>query len=266
MPGAPAGFVDTVETFGSGKLSMSEILQPAIGLAEEGCPISELSCVDQIRSPKVPDLSGPLFLCADQLQIHLYCTARASAWQRSEKLLRTQSPNGDEMLIDGKAPRVGQIYTNPTLAATFRSIAEQGKKGYYTGRIAQAIVDVLAAKGGVMTMEDLAAHQSEFVDPISYTYHDSFTLHECPPNGQGLTPLIALGILEQMQELGLIDLQKVEFNGVEYCHAVIEALRLAFADTKAYIADMQHGYVPVKELLSKVNKRVQSALALYVLH
>ena len=104
-----------------------------------------------------------------------------------------------------------------------------------------------------MELSDLAAHESELVTPISYTYHDSFTLHECPPNGQGLTPLLALGIIEQMQELGLVDLEKVEYMGKEYCHAVIEALRLAFADTRAFIADMQHGDVPVEQLLNKVS-------------
>jgi gamma-glutamyltranspeptidase/glutathione hydrolase len=104
-----------------------------------------------------------------------------------------------------------------------------------------------------MELSDLSSHVSELVDPISYTYHDSFTLHECPPNGQGLTPLIALGILEQMQDLDLIDMEKVEYMGVEYCHALIEALRLAFADTRAFVSDMQHGYVPVQEVLNKVS-------------
>ena len=188
------------------------------------------------------------------------------------------SPNGAELLCsNGKAPEVGQIFQNPTLAQTFREIGENGKKGFYEGRIAQAIVDgkrlafstlfnmcicwillnwiciVLKEKGGLLELSDLSSHVSELVDPISYTYHDSFTLHECPPNGQGLTPLIALGILEQMQELGLVDLDKVEYMGVEYSHAIIEALRLAFADTRAYVSDMQHGYVPVKEVLNKVS-------------
>ena len=111
---------------------------------------------------------------------------------------------------------------------------------------------VLKEKGGLLELSDLAAHKSELVTPISYTYHDSFTLHECPPNGQGLTPLIALGIIEEMQALGLIDLEGVPYMGTAYCHAVIEALRLAFADTRAYIADAEHGHVPVEELLNKV--------------
>ena len=168
-------------------------------------------------------------------------------------MLKRQSPDGCEMLVDDKAPHTGQIFSSPTLAETYRTLASEGKKGFYSGRIAAAIVEALKSKGGLMELSDLASHKSEMVDPISYTYHDSFTLHECPPNGQGLTPLIALGIIEQMQELGLLDFSKIAFNGVEYSHAVIEALRLAFADTRAYIADSEHGYVPVKEMLSKVS-------------
>ena len=103
-----------------------------------------------------------------------------------------------------------------------------------------------------MELSDLESHKSELITPISYTYHDSFTLHECPPNGQGLTALIALGIIEQMQELDLIDFEKTKYHGAEYCHAIIEALRLAFADTRAYITDSEHSHVSVKELLDKV--------------
>lgn len=229
VPGAAAGFVDTVETFGSGKVTLSDVLQPGIRLAEDGFPVSEITSL---------------------------------AWRHYESLLLRQSPNGKEMLCEnGKAPEVGQFKRNPTLANTLRTLASEGKKGYYEGRIAQAIVNELKAKGGLMELSDLSSHVSECVDPISYTYKSSFTLHECPPNGQGLTPLIALGILEQMQELGLVgDLGELDHNGVEYCHAVIEALRLAFADTRAYIADMQHGYVPIEEMLSTEYLRKRAKL------
>lgn len=77
-------------------------------------------------------------------------------------------------------------------------------------------------------------------------------MHECPPNGQGLTALIALGILDSLQESGTIPpLATMEHNSAEYLHPIIEALRLAFADTMWYVADEQHVHVPVKELLSK---------------
>jgi gamma-glutamyltranspeptidase/glutathione hydrolase len=113
-------------------------------------------------------------------------------------------------------------------------------------------LSVVQSKGGVLALEDLAAHTSTLVEPISYTYRSSVTLHEIPPNGQGLTALIALGILDQLQELGTIDLNKVEYGSADWFHPLIEAMRLAFADTRAYVADTEKAKVPVKELLSKV--------------
>ncbi|KAF7964746.1 hypothetical protein HWV62_3388, partial [Athelia sp. TMB] len=234
IPGAAAAWVDTVEKFGSGTLSLSEIFAPAIRLAEEG----GANVIDDLQ------------------------------WQRSEEQLKIASPNGDEMLLDGKAPLPGQIMTFPNLAKTLRTVAEEGKDGFYKGRVAQAIVDLVRAQGGVMEMEDLAKHATDFVEPISYTYGGEVTLWECPPNGQGdffgrtttmtltksigITALLALGILESMEEQGKIKpLLEMEHNSVEYLHALVEALRLAFADTQYYVTDPDVVHVPVKELLSK---------------
>lgn len=105
------------------------------------------------------------------------------------------------MLLSGKAPLPGQIMTFPNLAATFRALVEHGKDGFYKGRIANAIVDLIKSKGGVMELGDLAAHQTSFVEPIKYTYAREVTVYEvrsnlcltlhcfivqqCPPNGQG---------------------------------------------------------------------------------
>lgn len=89
------------------------------------------------------------------------------------------------MLLNGKSPRPGQVMKLPNLAKTFRSVAEHGKAGFYKGRIAQAIVDLITSKGGVMSLEDLAAHDTEFVEPLKYTFADEVTVYECPPNGQG---------------------------------------------------------------------------------
>jgi gamma-glutamyltranspeptidase/glutathione hydrolase len=111
---------------------------------------------------------------------------------------------------------------------------------------------VVQSKGGVLTLEDLANHTSTLVEPISYTYASSATLHEIPPNGQGLTALIALGILDELHELGTVDLNAVEYGSAEWFHPLIEAVRLAFADTRAYVADPEKANVPVKELLNKV--------------
>jgi gamma-glutamyltranspeptidase len=124
-------------------------------------------------------------------------------WQRSEKLIQNASPNGHEMLLNGKAPLPGQIMKFPNLAKTFRAVAEQGKDGFYKGRVAEAIVELIQSKGGIMELEDLAKHQTSFVEPIKYTYAGDVTVYEvshqwcrlwvdadflaiqCPPNGQG---------------------------------------------------------------------------------
>ncbi|CAG8443379.1 13909_t:CDS:2 [Acaulospora morrowiae] len=102
-----------------------------------------------------------------------------------------------------------------------------------------------------MSLEDLASHTSTRVDPISINYK-GFTVWECPPNGQGITALIALGILESLQENGVVkDLGDMKHNSAEYLHAVIESLRLAFEDSKYYVTDPDIYPIPVKELLSK---------------
>ncbi|KAF8585517.1 gamma-glutamyltranspeptidase [Ramaria rubella] len=219
VPGAAAAWVDSVERFGSGKISIAEVLAPAIRLAEEGVPVSEL---------------------------HSY------AWQRSEDLIKKASPDGGAMLLNGKAPLPGQIKTFPDLAQTFRRVAEQGKDGFYKGPVAEAIVELIKSKGGLMELEDLTKHQTTFVEPIKYTYAGEVTVYECPPNGQGITALLALGILDAMESQGKIrPLLDIEHNSVEYLHVLVEALRLAFADSKYYVTDPEVEHIPVTELLSK---------------
>ncbi|EST04815.1 Gamma-glutamyltranspeptidase [Kalmanozyma brasiliensis GHG001] len=231
VPGAAATWVDTVENLGSGKLGMSDILAPAIRLAESGYPVHE---------------------------------STAYLWSRSEKLIKAASPNADEMLFEGRAPRTGELMRMPTLARTFRELATKGKEGFYTGRIAQAIVDLVQSQGGVLELDDLKDHLgrgTEEVTPIQYTYNhpasagdlagkEGVTMYECPPNGQGLTTLVALGILDEMQNQGKVgDLAQVQHNSTEYLHALIEALRLAFADTRYHVSDPAHSEHDVAALL-----------------
>ncbi|PPQ62973.1 hypothetical protein CVT24_006079 [Panaeolus cyanescens] len=219
VPGAAAAWVDTIENFGSGAVSRADIFAPAIRLAEEGVPVSE---------------------------IHGW------AWQKSEDLIKNASPNGDEMLLNGKAPLPGQVIQLPNLAKTFREVVEKGKDGFYRGRIAEAIVEVIKSQGGLMELDDLAEHTTSLVEPIKYTYAGEVTLYECPPNGQGLTALLALGILENIQQQGLSrPLLEMEHNSPEYLHTLIEALRLAFADSQYYVTDPDVEHIPLKELLSK---------------
>lgn len=198
-------------------MNLADILEPAIRLAEEGVPVSEIHSL---------------------------------AWQKAEDLLRNASPNGDEMLLNGKAPLPGQVIRLPNLAQTFRELAINGKDGFYKGRVAQAIVDLIQGNGGVMELDDLANHESTFVEPISYTYGRSITIYECPPNCQGIATLVAFGILDCLQKQGTIKpLTEIGHNSAEYVHALIEALRLAFADSGWYVTDPHLEYVPVSELL-----------------
>ncbi|KAI9694806.1 MAG: hypothetical protein M1822_000422 [Bathelium mastoideum] len=246
IPGAPAGWVDTVEKFGSGRLSMTQILAPAIEMGEEGFPVSELS---------------------------------AYFWNRSEQLLRNASPNFAEMLKkdskakDGcRAPKAGEIMHNSTLANTFRLLAEHGKKGYYEGPVADALIKVVHDLGGHLTHEDLKNHLnagSEEVDAISLKFksqgvgdlqaehmHDSSSegveVWEHPPNGQGIVALMALGMLEQLEKTGKIrKFSEKDHNSAEYLHAIIETLRIAFADGNWWIADPNVSKVPTQELISE---------------
>ncbi|KAE8256305.1 hypothetical protein A4X13_0g2718, partial [Tilletia indica] len=202
-------------------LSLSDILTPAIRLADNGFPVHEIS---------------------------------AYLWDASEKLLKKQT-NGHEMLIgnssaEARAPRAGEMMRMPHLARTFRDLSTMGKEAFYKGRIAREIVSIVQASGGHMELDDLEDHIQRGVDevqPVHYTYHndgsekDGVTLYECPPNGQGLVALLALGILDAAQRLNIVpDLRTLEHNSPEYLHALIEALRLAFADARKFVSDPQH--------------------------
>jgi len=209
VPGACAGWFDLLEKHGS--LSMSEILAPAIRLAEEGFPVAPIT---------------------------------AYSWQRGAERQLKSAINGHELTIDGRGPNAGEIFRNPGLARTFKTIAEGGPSAYYQGAIAEAIVDVIQEAGGCLSAEDLASHVSTWEEPISVDYR-GYRVYECPPNGQGITALIALNILEGFE------LDALPRLSVERLHLMIETMRLAFADARWYVADPAFSKVPIKELLSK---------------
>ena len=209
VPGACAGWFDLIEKHGS--LTMSEILAPAIRLASEGFPVSPLT---------------------------------SFYWQRGAQNQLRFTPNGQELTIDGRGPKPGEIFRNPHLARTFELVARGGKSAFYEGKIAGAIVGVIQEAGGCMSLEDLASHISTWEEPISVDFR-GLRVYECPPNGQGITALIALNILEGF------DLSALEPLSTERLHLVIESLRLAFADSRWYVADPAFSNVPVEELLSK---------------
>ncbi len=195
VPGACAGWCDLIERHGT--LSMADILAPAIRLAEGGFPVAPLT---------------------------------AHFWSRGAERQLKIAPNGHELTIEGRGPRAGEIFRNLGLARTLRAIAEGGKQAFYQGEIAEAIVEVLQGSGGCMAADDLAAHASTWETPASVTF-GNFRVYECPPNGQGITALLALNLLEGFDLAGLNPLS------VERLHLEIETLRLAFADTRWYVAD-----------------------------
>ncbi|KAF2099450.1 gamma-glutamyltranspeptidase [Rhizodiscina lignyota] len=236
VPGAAAGWVDTVEKFGSGKLTMEEVLAPAIELGEKGFPVSELS---------------------------------ATFWANSEKSIRKASPNFSEMLKkdakakDGcRAPQPGEIMKNPTLANTFRQVAKHGKKGFYEGRVAEALVKVVQDLGGHLTLEDLKYHAevgTQETEAISLLFNafgvekqGGVEVWEHPPNGQGIVALMALGMLEILEKEGKIkNLKPKDHNSADHIHAVVETLRIAFADANWWVTDPDVEKVPTKELISQ---------------
>ncbi|KAJ3183685.1 hypothetical protein HDU85_002114 [Gaertneriomyces sp. JEL0708] len=217
VPGAAAGWVDVVDAFGSGKVDMRQVLAPAIELAEQGFMVSDVS---------------------------------AHIWQTSEEKLKRAG--AEELLVGGvRAPVEGEVVRSPGLAKTFRKLAEEGKDGFYKGEVAEAIVETLKSRGGVMTLEDLANHTSTPTGPISIDY-GNIRLHEHSPNGQGLVALQALGIIKELEAAGTIQpLHTYNPSSPEYLHILIEALRLAFADGRHWIADPDVVNVPVSHLLDR---------------
>lgn len=194
-----------------GQLDLSQTLAPAIRLAEEGFPVAPIT---------------------------------ARAWNSGVKRQLGQAPGGHELTIDGRAPKPGEIFRNPGLVHTLRLIAEQGKEAYYQGPIGEAIAEAVQSAGGCMTVEDLAAHHSTWESPIQTIYR-GVRVWECPPNGQGLAALLALNLLEGF------DLAASEPLSAERLHLEIEAMRLAFADTRWFVADPAFNPAPFEALLSK---------------
>ena len=208
VPGACAGWCDLIERHGS--LPLRVILAPAIRLAEEGFPVAPLT---------------------------------AHYWSDAVSVLAA-APGGLALTVGGRGPRAGEIFRNPGLGRTLRAVAEGGRDAFYEGPIAAAIASAVQTAGGVLSARDLASHRSTWDKPISTAYR-GLHVWECPPNGQGLTALLALNVLEGF------DLRAQEPLSVERWHLLVEALRLAFADTRWYVADPRAASVPTDGLLSK---------------
>lgn len=208
VPGACRGWYDLLQRHGT--MSLKDVLVEPIYYAREGYPVH------------------PVF---------------GAAWEGSETFLRS-SPNTEDYLPGGRAPKVGQVVQLSGLARTFEQVAEGGPDAFYLGAPGDAIVSTLQSLGGKITHDDLKNHTSTWSDPISTDYR-GLMVYEHPPNGQGLAALIAMNIASGWQ------LADMPWDSPERLHIMVESMRLAFADARQYIADPQAVRVPVAELLSE---------------
>ncbi len=207
VPGAVASWVAMSERFG--KLPFEDLLQPAIEIAERGYLLPVV--VQQKWAAATPELQGlPGF--------------------------------AQNFLPWGRAPNVGELFKFPAAAKGLRAIAQTKGAAFYGGEIAHAIEKFAAANGGSITARDFADYKAEWVTPIAQNYR-GYTLHEIPPNGQGIAALIALGILEHF------DVASLAVDGVDSQHLQIEAIKLAFADVYRYVAEPQQMEVTPAQML-----------------
>ena len=219
VPGSLRGWQLALNRFGT--LGLDTLLRQPIAYARDGFPVSQRI---------------------------------ARSWQRStEKMSRL--PNSKRIwLPNGRSPHAAERFQNPEFAQTLQILANNGYDAFYTGNIGRQIVDAVQADGGLLTLDDLAAYQAEWVEPISVAYRDGFVFHEIPPNGQGLTALLALNIAKGF------DLPALGYGTADYYHAILEAIKLAFADAHAFIADPRQMDVPVQALLDDSYSQARRAL------
>ncbi|MFO0977438.1 MAG: gamma-glutamyltransferase [Planctomycetaceae bacterium] len=209
VPGCVDGWFELHSKFG--RLPMSELLAPAIQYAREGFPVSEVI---------------------------------AQGWQSGERVFAKQPGFADTFLVDGKAPRTGDIFRNPRLANTLEKIGQGGRDVFYKGDIARALAADVQKHGGFLSYDDLANHTSDWIEPVSTNYR-GYDVWELPPNGQGIAALQMLNVLEGF------DLRKAGFGSRDHLHLFVEAKKLAFEDRARLYADPAFAKVPVQELISK---------------
>ena len=195
VPGAVDGWATLLDRHGT--MTLAEVLQPAIEYADQGFAVSEII---------------------------------AGAWAAKASSFGADPHFAAEYLLRGEAPKHGDVIANPGLAWTYRQLAQGGRDAFYKGEIARRIVGHLNSLEWPVTMDDLAAQHSDWVEPISTTYK-GYRLYELPPNGQGMAALEMLNILEGF------DLRPLGHNSTAYLHHLIEAKKLAFADLDAWLAD-----------------------------
>jgi len=209
VPGAVDGWEELRARFGSRPLA--ELLEPAIAIAEEGFPVSEVI---------------------------------AGMWEASGPALAAHPDAARTYLPGGRAPRTGEVFRNPDLAATYRELARGGRDAFYRGRIARDLVAFSQASGGLLAPDDLADTSASWVDPVGSEYR-GVSVWEMPPPSQGITTLQILNLLEGF------DLRSLGPRSADYWHLFVEAKKIAWADRARFIADPSSARVPVEELISK---------------
>lgn len=207
VPGVVAGWAALHQKFG--KLPFADLMAPAIEIAERGYAV-----------PPVV----------------------AHKWAAAVPELKDQPGFAQAFMPGGKAPAVGQRFSWPAAAKTLRQIGQTGGRAMYEGELAHQLVKFLGEHGGAHTLEDFASYQALWVEPIAKDYR-GYTLHEIPPNGQGIAALMAVGILEHF------DLKALGLDTVASQHLQIEAMKLAFADLYRYVADAGSMTVATEQLL-----------------
>jgi gamma-glutamyltranspeptidase/glutathione hydrolase len=207
VPGVIAGWEALHAKFGT--LPFGDLMEPAIEIAERGHAVPNI--VARKWAAAIPELKD--------------CPGFAEAF-----------------MPRGRAPEVSELVRAPGHARTLRILAEQGPRAYYEGEIAERIAAFAKQGGGSMTEADLSAYRADWVEPIAKDYR-GYTVHEIPPNGQGIAALIALGILEKF------DLSRHPVDSVASQHLQIEAMKLAFADVYQYVADPRSMAVTPEQML-----------------
>lgn len=208
VPGAVSGFATALERFGT--MSFKDVLEPAIYYAEKGFPVSELV---------------------------------GSSWHRAVEKLQTHKATAKNYLPKGVAPRVGEIFYSKDIAETFKLIAKGGAEEFYKGSIAKKIVEFSEKNNGFFTLEDFAAFEAKWDEPISCKYKD-YEVFQCPPNSQGIATLLGLNIAKGFEMDSMIH------NSSQYLHLLIEAKKLAWADLRTFAADPEFNKLPLEELLA----------------
>jgi len=218
VPGAVDGWCELHARFG--RLPLRDLLAPAIDYAHAGFPVTPVI---------------------------------GAAWAAGARMLRDAPGFAEVFMPAGQAPAVDEPFTNPALADAYEAIADDGRAAFYDGPIGAALEQAVRGAGGFLGREDLAAHRSEWIEPVSTTYR-GWRVFQLPPNGQGIAVLQMLNILEGF------DLSALEWGSAEHVHLLIEAKKLAFEDRGRYYADPEFADVPVERLIEKDYAAARRAL------